>query len=203
MCHSQPLIWQKRGLCPPRKEPCGDHYSLLHHQLLRGDAASSKDSIPLQVSHPSLARPDGRNRKRSQQQCKNQHSSPDFCLLDCLLVYFLHVNVWRGFWRKKVSLFHFIRAVITSCLVISLSSVILYLSESVWTTYFCCHYGKLWNTSLFCVFLLTRSVKVYSFFSSSSVNAPQSGHQIIEKFFIPNKLKWKKISLSYLIYPEI
>lgn len=83
-----------------------------------------------------------------------------------------------------------------------LRSVPLNLPESRWTTWFCCNYGKLWNTYLFCVFLPTLSVKIDSFLYLYSMNAPQSGHQIIATTSFP--ISWnEKISLSYPISPKL
>lgn len=85
-CCSQPLTGM-RGV----RAPIGRS----HTETTPGTSAQGKaqgrslkeDSIPFQVSHPSLDRPGGRNRERKQQQCNNRHLGPD--LSGWWLTYFL------------------------------------------------------------------------------------------------------------------
>lgn len=127
-----------------RDEPCGNHYNLLSHQFLRGGAAPSKeDSIPPQASYLSLTRSGGRNRERMQLQCRSQCPSPDFRLLNCLLVYFLFFTgqCLEGILEENPFSLSVICDLIRIC--VFFRSALLNLSESLWTTCFRCHHGKL------------------------------------------------------------
>lgn len=174
LCAIQSLIWQGRSTTG---------WSHVENAIYLLATSSQQNSVQLPskrapfLSHlliPVLPDPLTRVGRGSNSNAKPVSGSS--FLSDWLLVYasflFLHAIVWRASWRRKVALFYFLRSVISSSHLYIFHRSVLNLLDSLWKNCFYCHQGKLWNTNLFFVFLLTLSMKAGSFLSVFSVNAP-------------------------------